>query len=479
MRRHPVTFAFIAAAIAAHAAPADAGGIVLESYTGGRPADADKYTAPMVDILTKAGFAAGGTVSQQFERDVSRPAVIGTGLPLDFDKQVEAAEQLFAVGNAHDAIAKLSALVELAHANPGAFADQDQHQRHLRRALIVLALAQNTDGDRSAALTTFDEVVRAFPDERVPAGTYGAAGSKLFDEAKTRARRGRLAVTSTAPGGIYLDERLDGVQSVARDNLAAGDYRVFVHLGAAKQSRAHVATVKPGEERTLQIDPDFDTAVRTGAWTGLAFANQAARNAGEAKFAAMFGNAMGADQVVVIGIDTVQNTPSVIASLISKTGGDRIRTAYVPLAAATTAQVQALARFAIGEGPASGDVKAFDPATIKRLDDGAKEPSVVYVHDPGRSHAWKWGFAVGAVAAGIASAPLIYYGPKCTDKSCTHFYGTDTAGYIVLGVGVVSAVVSAVLFLTEHDDPAAPTKGAYVVPAPRGDGALAGYTFRF
>src|SRR5687768_3395153 len=68
--------------VATSAARAD--NIVLESYTGERPADAPRLLAPVLEELALKKFTAGDGVARLFEAQVSHAAMQHKGWPPDF-----------------------------------------------------------------------------------------------------------------------------------------------------------------------------------------------------------------------------------------------------------------------------------------------------------------------------------------------------------------------------------------------------------
>src|SRR5688500_5924353 len=106
------------------AAVADEGfGVVVESYTGERPATAATVLAPVLRELAARRFLAGAdAVGRTFEAQVSRPAISAQGLPADFAEQIERGHRAWISGTFDQAVSVLGPIVDAAHANSGAFA---------------------------------------------------------------------------------------------------------------------------------------------------------------------------------------------------------------------------------------------------------------------------------------------------------------------------------------------------------------------
>ena len=68
---------------------ASANGVVLESYTGERPADAPRLLAPVLEELAKRKYDTGDTVARSYDSQVSRAAQTAKGMPADFAAQID------------------------------------------------------------------------------------------------------------------------------------------------------------------------------------------------------------------------------------------------------------------------------------------------------------------------------------------------------------------------------------------------------
>src|SRR5262245_58193393 len=129
--------------VAAVAMPrARADGIVIERYVGQRPDDATRLLAPLHEALATRDFAAGDAPGRKYEAAVSRAALTKTGLPPDFEDAVERGHKAWISGRFDEAISALAPLVDAAHANAGAFAQNQPLRDRVLKALIALALAQ-------------------------------------------------------------------------------------------------------------------------------------------------------------------------------------------------------------------------------------------------------------------------------------------------------------------------------------------------
>jgi hypothetical protein len=461
------------------ASAAHAEGIALEAYTGDRPADAGRLLGPVLDELAKNKISSGDTVARTFESAVSRPARTVQGLPSDFAQQVDAGFKAWFGGRFDESIKTLVPLIDLAHANSGAFAKDPALREPLRKAMIGLALAQQKSGDPAAMKATFAELVRGYPELTLSRGTYGPEASQAFEDTKREVGAsgvGKLTIKVVDKGGtVFVDEayRAAGTQTL---QVPPGEYRVVV-LANGEPSRTHYVTVHAGGESTVVVDATFDQTIRTSGWSGFSFATEADRDAHEAAYAAQVANALGAQSVAVVGIDQVKGHAAVVGSLISLETGREIRRASVALDPdPPNERLKALARFLTGEAPAAG----LDVLVGGR--GGAMAGGAVTHHDDGEATTTdrRWGgyrwiagtLAVGGLATG---AVLLALDGRCKDTpmpghNCNNLYENSPGQWIALAGGAVFAGVAAYLFATQHAS--APSKTAFV--APDAHGAIAG-----
>lgn len=466
--------------------------VVLESYTGARPADAARLS-PLLDALANRGFVGGYEVlGRQYETRVSRPAL--ASLPANFAQQVEDGHKAWATGKFDDAVKILTPLVTAVHASSGAFADNKVQDGRdvLLKAYVVLGLSQQRRGDPEAMKATFAEALRSFPSATLSKATYGPEAVDTFEKAKRELAgrgRGTLRVGSTSEAAvIYINERIEGPGPVTKENLLPGEYRVFARLGK-QLSRTHRVTVTANETANVAIDLAFDAVVRTSPWTGLEYGSDADRQA-ENAHVTRFASALGADAVAVVGIETHRGHPAIVGALINRATGEDIRRAYVPLdPAPSETQLAALAAYITGENlnpPPPIEVAkerrapvvgTGTPAGGGPRGDGSRD--VDDVPRSGRWGGWKFLTGAGALVGIGAGVALVALDGKCqggepVTPPCMELYKTATPGYVALGGGAVLAAVTVYLFVTQDR---APARTAYVVPT--SGGAVAGFAMRF
>jgi hypothetical protein len=459
-----------------------AGGIVLESYTGERAADAPRLLAPVLEELSRRDYAAGDTIARTYETQVSRAA--SGGLPADFAAQVDRGFKAWVGGRFDEAVKVLVPLVETAHANTGAFAKDPSLRDPLLKALIALALAYQRIGDPSAMRSTFAEILRSFPDAQISRATYGPDAQQAFEQVRRdtqAAGRGKLTVKVDESAVVFINEAYRAAGSTTVE-LSPGEYRVVVMMNK-QPSRNHRVAVRANAATTVEIDAKLDQAIRTTGYTGLSFASQADRDAHEASYAQKFARAIGASAVAVVGIDDVRGRSAVVGSLVSLQTGREIRRASIPVEPDPSRdKLRALARFLAGDDPAPGldvqfsgastDAGTAGTATPTRGQHDAGEPAS---GGGGRWGGWRFVTAGIAVAALGTGATLSILNNDCTEtpppgQQCRDFYAFQPAGYITLAGGAAFAVLSIYLFATHTTAPVvAPTQG----------GATIGFATRF
>jgi len=458
--------------------------IVLESYTGEKPADAGQTLSPMLGELGKHNFLAGyEVVGRSFEERVSRPAVTEAGLPADFGKQVEAGYNAWASGQFNEAVEVLGRMIRAARENPGAFAKTQQLRDSMFKALIAHALSTSKIGDQSGAEVTLAEIVRSYPNTQLPRGIYGQQAVTEFENARKKLgnKLGTLTVNIDITAPVYINERLVNAGKSVTESLLPGEYRVFAKLENGL-SRVHKVTVRANNAAVLTIDSGFEAAVRTtDKLTGFQFASKEDRIKNESKYASQFARAIDAVAVAIAGIDQDKKRPVVVGVLVNLLNGVDMKRAHVALDPDPSPdKLRGLATFLVGTGtspvPEGVDVISTAPGASSvpggPIDSG-EQPD-------GGSRLWGgWKFVTGGAAVvglGIGSV-LLYYDGKCPGggTDCGNVYNNKASGFISIGAGAALAGVTVYLFLRAGKRDS--SRSAFVLPTH--DGAVAGYAFSF
>jgi len=489
--------------VAATIASAHAEGIVLETFVGQRPDEVTRLLAPFHEELAKRDFATGDAAGRKYEAAISRPALTKEGLPADFEAAVERGHKAWVAGRFDEAMSILGPLVDGAHANPGAFAQNQPLREKLLKALVALALSQQRKGDVGSAKSTLGEVLRSFPDTQLSRAQYGPDAFQLYEQVRrTNAEKGRGSITVKAPSDnavVFINERYENMGTLTKGDLVPGEYRVFVQV-AKQPSRAHRVTVRAKEDATVAINMPFDVALRTGpGWTGFVFANLSEREKNEFKYALAFAREISAKALIIVGVTGSGSNRALTGALIDLASGKEIRRASVALDPAPTAdRVRTLAKFLGGDEPTEGikvQVREDPPAPRTSEQHGQPTETPEEPTPAASPKTWmKWtgiaAIGVGLIGGGLAIKFALdskSYGDEIRERCMTACSGAEvmalqdkqsTANRNTIISGIVGgvAVVSGVTFLLlwRHSARSAP-----MAIAPTRNGAMAVFTFSF
>ena len=469
-------------ALGVRTAAAETDGVVVESYVGARPADADKVLAPLIQEMRRRKYQIGGALGQDYDARVSRPT--GAGLRASFEAEADTGLKQWAQGKFEDSVATMQPLVDEAQANPTSLIAKPKLRDAYLKALIGLGLSKQRLGDLAAMRDAFDEVIRSFPDSGVARSTYGPQAAADFDARKKQVGlegRGRLAVkTADDATEIYINERLER-RGFTEKELVPGTYRVVAKLGT-QVSRVHRVAVRAGEEKTVQIDPAFDSALQTAGWAGFSFESPGDSEDHEAAFAARFATAIGARAVVVVSIEDVRGSRALVGALV-QLNGKEIRRASLALAPAPSQErFEVLARFLVGENVTSGIDIELDGAMPVLTGGGAKTGPAPERPTAPRSRWVGWPEITSVIALGAIGVSAYYLSKDgdCKDGStnpaCEPVFETKTGAILGFAGGGVMAALTVYLIVTW---PSAP-KSTHAFVAPAGnDGAVAGISGRW
>lgn len=472
-------------------------GIVLESYTDKRPDDATRLLAPLLEDLAARGYSSGDALGRRYEAQVSRPASTPDGLTPDFESGVERGFKLWVASRFDEAVTTLVPLVDSAHANSAAISQNQALQEKLLKGLIALSLSQLRKGDPPAAKALFAEILRSFPNAQLSRAQYGPEAFQAFEDTRrelSKSGRGRLTVkVPTETAVVFIDEHFENVGSVSKADMLPGEYRVFLQIGK-QTSRTHRVVITADHEATLAVDTAYDDALRTsGLGTGFEFADAAAREKNEPRFAARFANELGASSVIVVGLDTVRGRNSIVGAVIDLRTGKEIRRANIALDPTPSVdRVRALGDFLAGKPAADGldveiggETQATEP-----------EPADTAPEAPSSGSHWKLVAALTSAGLAVASGGLAVKfaldgrdagdelartcAVSCTSEQYKSLHDQQDAdnrkAYIAGGVGVAFLATGAVFYVLSRRDHAHHGTAA-VVPA--SGGVYASYALSF
>lgn len=395
------------ACMAGWLADARAEGVVVESHAVTRPDDTTRLLAPLHEELAARGFLTGDPLARRYQAQVSRPALSAEGLPTDFEDRVERGHRAWVGARFDEAIATLDPVIATAYANPRAFAHNQTLRDRLRKAQIALALSHQRTGDIAAAKALLGEVLRSFPDTQVLRSQYGPDAFALFEDVRRahgQGGRGRLRImVPTDASVVFINERFEGVGDIDKGDVIPGEYRVHCQDGK-RVSRVHRVVVRADDTTEVSIDLRFEATLHASAsWTGFLFASAAERGRLEARYAVTLARQLGANRVIVIGIDRAAKRSTLSGALVDLGTARELRRASLVLDPEPSAdRVRSLARFLAGDEPAVGlEVQVQDDAK-PRPDDRP----LARAHSRGSDRSWMRWAGIGGVGLGLIGGGL-------------------------------------------------------------------------
>ncbi len=464
--------AVIALLAGAQAAAAGPRAIVVESHVGARPEGAADLLAPVIAALQKRGAIGGAALREAIETAHSEPAALVTAEHLTTAQRlVEQAEKLIAHKRHAEALRILPPAVDVYRAQAAAVAADPALRELAYRAMVALATAHAEVGNTDEAHATVTELFRAFPD-RPPEGPLAALAKQVGAELAA-AGKGTLTLGVDRPNAeLFVDERKVG-SGHAQVTLPPGSYRVLARDGD-HAGRVHTVTITAGATASLQIDLALESALVTDRdFVGFLSPTEAARSEREGNLARRLGRALGAREVVVLGLREVQGVRHVTAAALSVDSGKLLLAGSIstePIAQLPE-RAAALADYLAGE-PASGGVEPI--GEVK----GAGKATVEIPADPGeraRKRHYYLGGAITGVAMVATGAVLVWLdgnGNCAKDPGqvqCPEVYDTGLAGWITLGTG--AALTATASYLWFHSRPSHESRALGIAPT-RGGAAL-------
>ena len=464
--------AFLLAAAVALLAAADAAAepIVLESYGGSRPEDADRLLAPVMAELARAGFPAAAEVERAIEARLSRPpGALDDARAAEAIRTIEAGYKKFRAGDFAGAVTDLERGLQPLRANPGAVAGKNDRRDAVLRALVGLALSQRRLGRQTEATAAMAELIRSFPDREISYKDYGPEPRDFFQKVQGEMARegtGELAVdVDDDRAVVYVNERFIGVGDVKVAGLPAGRYRVLVQQGE-QFGRVHEVDVEAGRAATASVSWPLDAALRAGAV--LVFADEAARAEGEARHAVRVARSLGAQSVVVLGIRENRGRRSVVGAVYAADSTRPLRSGAVavePVAPADE-RLAALARLLAGDEAAADLVAPLAGSPPPAAAEPDEEDG------PRRFRIWKWvatGGGLAALGTGVALI-AVHRSPDDGSRDPTS-RETRVPGIITAAAGAALTGLGIYLFVVDARD-RRDERSAAIVPLDSGGAAF-------
>ena len=455
-------------AAAAHAA--DGGPLVLlvESHGGSRPSRMDEYVRAVNQGLEAPQPLSGERLDALIAEKLSAAAGDASYPLLEFVRgQVLDVQEDVTRARFGDAVARMERLLTEVQRHAAAVAAEPRIRRVLFEGRLAQLKALLRLRRQSEAEAVAVELGRSFPDFAVVERDHGPEVTQFVVQVKRQAwpkNRGALTVeTSSVGASVFLNERYVGLSPVRLTDLLPGRYRVMARLGEL-QSRVHTVTVSE-EPVDLRIDLGFDSALDA---FGFRFANEAERLKREPAYALRLGRALGAAEVITVGLGGTAERPQLVAAVYNVASGNVLRQAAVALGPSPPpyALVVALGRFLRGGQPMDGLIVSAAPTVrggelaplhvegrVSRRGRGLLALSIV-------------GYVLAAGAAGGGAYLIAIDGEgTCATGRCPEVYKTLWPG--VATVAASAALAAGATYLLVRSKHAA-RSGVIVAPAPRG-----------
>jgi hypothetical protein len=447
-------------AIAATARPT----LVLESYVGERPADADAVMEPLLDELEARGFAARpASVLPWIGRRAPRPGAL--------DKDRTAAEitqpaddgyEAYTRGRFAEAQTILRRALDQVHRNPALLVLDTTNLNATFKILVGLALSQAKLGDTSASVATMIELVRTFRGQPITRADYGPDAEQLYRAVARQVRamgRGQLAITVESDQAvIFVDGQIRGLGKATLVDLVPGVHRVFVQVPATA-GRQYELEISADQRTSLHVDWDLDSSLWvTDPWIGFVFATEAER-AKQAGFAGKLVRRWSDGELIaVVGLVQLHGKRGVAGNLYDL-GGNVVRSAVVLLDGTGTDELKlrSLGRFlddgiagdgvsevqdaapVVGRARPAGTASRLVPELLVSAGTAAVLAGGVLLaidQDPGGMSPYLYrntapaGIAVGAVGFAAASMGLWLWAARCGRSSAPLLGLGPSGGFI-------------------------------------------------
>ncbi|MBI5478019.1 MAG: PEGA domain-containing protein [Deltaproteobacteria bacterium] len=459
MRRLALGLWVTAWAAVAVAQPARSLTVVCESHGGPRPERADELMAATREGLALPGVVLGRELDALVTERLSYPAGRADHPLLALVReQVGQAQEEAARARFREAVQRLERLRGVVLQQAAAEAADPRIRPHLHPGLVIMLKGLLRLGRQGDAESLAVELDRSYPDLPVTEREHGPEVATFVKKVRAqRAAHAPLALSiESAPTGasVFLDGRYVGTTPLRLPDVKPGRYRVLAHAGE-QHSRVHVVAIRE-ESVTVRLDLAFDGALRAG---GFQFQSEAERRQLEAEYALRLARALGAAEVITMGLGGSADRPLWGATVYTVESGGVLRSAAVALGpvAPPRSLLVALGRFLRGAAPAEGlIVRDERPGRTPLRGGGASDAPPT--REPGRSRAWQVVAYVG-MALGLAGVALGAYWLAVNGKAdcvlqpgqlqCPNARHTLVPGAATLSAGGALTIGSGILLIVD------------------------------
>lgn len=432
------------AAIARAAEPV----LLIETRVGERPVEMDVYLHHVAKARGERPLLHGAQLAARIATAVgSVPRDATDDEAQALTRTVSAGHDSFMQGDFGQAIRTLEK-VAADLASRDALLGRDRRARlALERARLMLCHAYLRTGRPRDAAVVMAEAIRAAPGKEPSLRTYSPELVSFYRRVRSDLdgqQRGTLRLLTRPEGAtVFLGGEHVGRTPVRVPDLFPGRYRV-VAQGPGSQGRVHEVAVASGEQE-LVIDLELEAALGTEERPVLTYPDADTRARFEAAHAAALGRALGAREVVLVGVGTQQERPALIGAVVSVDTARILRAGFVVLEPASPDRgvLDSFGRFLRVGAPGPGVVVQVASPT-----GGGSEAK-----PPGRSLTWlRWaGLAVGLAAVGTGAGLLAVDGrPTCGGPpgvNCQKHLETTVPGALLVAAGGALALTAGVAFL--------------------------------
>jgi len=361
--------------------------VLLESYAGERPHDAEALVAPVREELSARDFTTGQELAKQIASGLSEP---GTVLG---ERQLERVSDLLRRGHQdclsgqwRKAVEELTRGVAMFLAAPATMVRAQPHRDQFFGALVDLARSHSKLGEQKEAARAMAEVLRTFPSRELSRAEYPPDVHALFRQVARDLRNqglGRLRINVDAGTMVFVNERLIGLGEVELSDVLPGLYRIYVQQGE-RRGRVHRVAVEEGGKTAIALRWTLEASLRESPpFVGFEFASEEERSAHEATCAVDVARAVNAPSVAIVGIREHSGRRAIVGVVLSMETGKPIRSGAIsvePLPPSAE-KIRALGRFLGGDESAAKLFREDIVAEPPRAPPMADHPGARWYHD--------------------------------------------------------------------------------------------------
>ncbi len=340
-------------------ATASADGILLESYGGERPQDADELVAPIRAELGSRQYSTGNALAERIATHLSEPATVLPALKLEEAARfIKSGYQQHLGGSWQLAITDLSRGIDLLLSAPVSMVREQERRDQLFDGLVALARSHKRAGNDRDAKRVMSELLRTFPDRELSRAKYPPDVHEYYRAVQrmlTTEGLGRLKVKADDGLMVFVNERFVGLGEITLADIFPGPYRIYVQKGE-RRGRLHRVEVRPGGSSSIVIRWSLDGALRRdGSCVGFQYENEREREAHEAMNAVEVARAVNASAVAIVGIREQKGRRAVVGTVVSMETGKSVRSAAMSVEPIppSAEKIRALGRFLAGDEEAA------------------------------------------------------------------------------------------------------------------------------